>query len=265
MVGAHNGNVVNNVQMRELFIREGLTVRGTNDGETCVHAVERHFDRNGGGWSTLSAPPTTTWRATMPLSSPTGTITGVRHQEGQRSGRRPGRGLFLRLVRPAQHPAPDTPGAVHPRRRNRRALARAGRVCTASTTARIDRQAERYDGPIEVAEKGGYPHFMLKEIHEQPAVAGELLHLLNGSRHVDRFLDGCGRPATGRSIWSAADQLPRLPARCVLLQSIGRGGRRAGAGAAVHRAVRPAASARRIRPCLSARAARPRTCSTRSR
>ena len=48
MVGAHNGNVVNNVQMRELFIREGLTVRGTNDGETCVHAVERHFDRNGG-------------------------------------------------------------------------------------------------------------------------------------------------------------------------------------------------------------------------
>ncbi|MEJ2210334.1 MAG: glutamine--fructose-6-phosphate transaminase (isomerizing), partial [Anaerolineae bacterium] len=48
MVGAHNGNVVNNVQMRELFLREGLTVRGTNAGETCVHAVERHFDRNGG-------------------------------------------------------------------------------------------------------------------------------------------------------------------------------------------------------------------------
>jgi glucosamine 6-phosphate synthetase-like amidotransferase/phosphosugar isomerase protein len=47
MVGAHNGNVVNNVQMRERFIREGLTVRGTNDGETCVHAVERYFDRNG--------------------------------------------------------------------------------------------------------------------------------------------------------------------------------------------------------------------------
>jgi len=55
--------------------------------------------------------------------------------------------------------------------------------------SRIERQAEWYDGPIEVAEKGGYPHFMLKEIHEQPTVAGELLHLLNGSRHVGRFLD----------------------------------------------------------------------------
>jgi glucosamine--fructose-6-phosphate aminotransferase (isomerizing) len=39
-----------------------------------------------------------------------------------------------------------------------------------------------------VAEKGGYPHFMLKEIHEQPVVAGELLHLLNSSPHVERFL-----------------------------------------------------------------------------
>ena len=30
---------------------------------------------------------------------------------------------------------------------------------------------------------------MLKEIHEQPAVAGELLHLLNRSPHVERFLE----------------------------------------------------------------------------
>jgi glucosamine--fructose-6-phosphate aminotransferase (isomerizing) len=30
---------------------------------------------------------------------------------------------------------------------------------------------------------------MLKEIHEQPLVAGELLHLLNSSPHVNRFLD----------------------------------------------------------------------------
>jgi len=55
--------------------------------------------------------------------------------------------------------------------------------------SRIERSAEWYAGPIEVAEKGGYPHFMLKEIHEQPAVVGELLHLLNSSPHVDRFLE----------------------------------------------------------------------------
>ena len=45
MVGAHNGNVVNNVELREQFIAEGMTVRSQNDGETCVHAVERYINR----------------------------------------------------------------------------------------------------------------------------------------------------------------------------------------------------------------------------
>ena len=43
MVGAHNGNVVNNVELRAQFISEGMTVRSQNDGETCVHAVERYI------------------------------------------------------------------------------------------------------------------------------------------------------------------------------------------------------------------------------
>src|SRR5690349_1302566 len=45
MVGAHNGNVVNNVELRAQFIAEGMTVRSQNDGETCVHAVERYINR----------------------------------------------------------------------------------------------------------------------------------------------------------------------------------------------------------------------------
>src|SRR5512136_915524 len=45
MVGAHNGNVVNNVELRQQFIAEGMVVRSTNDGESCVHAVERYIDR----------------------------------------------------------------------------------------------------------------------------------------------------------------------------------------------------------------------------
>src|SRR5512143_3559739 len=39
MVGAHNGNVVNNVELRKQFSAEGMTVRSLNDGESCVHAV----------------------------------------------------------------------------------------------------------------------------------------------------------------------------------------------------------------------------------
>ena len=48
IVGAHNGNVVNNVELRQLFLSEGLTVRSMNDGESCVHAVERYVNRGEG-------------------------------------------------------------------------------------------------------------------------------------------------------------------------------------------------------------------------
>ena len=45
LVGAHNGNVVNNVELRQQFMAEGLTVRSQNDGESCVHAVERYINK----------------------------------------------------------------------------------------------------------------------------------------------------------------------------------------------------------------------------
>src|SRR4030042_4461248 len=45
MVGAHNGNVVNNLELRQEFIEEGMIVRSDNDGETCVHAVERYISK----------------------------------------------------------------------------------------------------------------------------------------------------------------------------------------------------------------------------
>ena len=37
--------MVNNVELREQFIAEGMTVRSQNDGESCVHAVERYINK----------------------------------------------------------------------------------------------------------------------------------------------------------------------------------------------------------------------------
>jgi glucosamine--fructose-6-phosphate aminotransferase (isomerizing) len=42
---------------------------------------------------------------------------------------------------------------------------------------------------MEAAAKSGFAHFMLKEIHEQPAVARELLHLFHPSPHVARMIE----------------------------------------------------------------------------
>jgi glucosamine--fructose-6-phosphate aminotransferase (isomerizing) len=190
MVGAHNGNVVNNVQMRELFLREGLTVRGTNDGETCVHAVERHLDRNGGDM--LAAI-----RAAYDDLEGDYAFVITRRDEQRLYAIKKGSGLVAGLGDGLSCVSSDLPSILPITRRIVRIDD--GEIVVLSPGAvelydvhdgrRIERQAERYDGPIEVAEKGGYPHFMLKEIHEQPVVAGELLRLLNSSRHVGRFLD----------------------------------------------------------------------------
>ncbi len=190
MVGAHNGNVVNNVQLRELFIREGLTVRGTNDGETCVHAVERHFDRNGGDMLAAICA------AYQDLEGDYAFV--ITHRDEHRLyAIKKGSGLVAGLGDGFTCVSSDLPSILPLTRQV--LYIRDGEIVVLSPDgielfgvhdgAAIDRDLEWYDGPIEVAEKGGYPHFMLKEIHEQPVVVGELLHLLNSSRHVGRFLD----------------------------------------------------------------------------
>jgi glucosamine--fructose-6-phosphate aminotransferase (isomerizing) len=190
MVGAHNGNVVNNVQMRELFIREGLTVRGTNDGETCVHAVERHFDRNGGDM--LAAI-----RAAYDDLEGDYAFVITHNDEHRLYAIKKGSGLVAGLGEGQNCVSSDLPSILPLTRRILHIRDGEIVVLSPDTVALysvhdgtpIEREEEWYDGPIEIAEKGGYPHFMLKEIHEQPTVASELLHLLNGSPHVDRFLD----------------------------------------------------------------------------
>jgi glucosamine--fructose-6-phosphate aminotransferase (isomerizing) len=53
----------------------------------------------------------------------------------------------------------------------------------------IERLPEVNEESMEIAQKGGFPHFMLKEIHEQSHVATELLHVLDKSLDVDAFIE----------------------------------------------------------------------------
>ena len=196
MVGAHNGNVVNNVQMRELFIREGLTVRGTNDGETCVHAVERHFDRQGDGKGDGRSRMLSAIRAAYDDLEGDYSFVITHRDDHRLYAIKKGSGLVAGLAEGLACVSSDLPSILPLTRRILRVYD--GEIVVLSPGAvelynvhdgaRIVREEEWYDGPIEVAEKGGYPHFMLKEIHEQPVVAGELLHLLNSTPHMDRFL-----------------------------------------------------------------------------
>ncbi len=198
LVGAHNGNVVNNVELRQQFLAEGMTVRSTNDGETCVHAVERYV---GQGYDMVEAIR----RAYQDLEGDYAFVIG-RVGEDRLYAFKKGSGLVVGLVAGATCVSSDLPSILPLTRRILRVqdgeivILWADRVelRRVEDGSLIAREVEEITASMDWAEKGGYSHFMLKEIHEQPRVAGELLHLLEASPHVSPVVE---RMATARHLY----------------------------------------------------------------
>jgi glucosamine--fructose-6-phosphate aminotransferase (isomerizing) len=184
LVGAHNGNVVNNFELRQQFIAEGMTVRSTNDGESCVHAVERYVNK---GHDMVEAIR----RAYHDLAGDYAFVIG-RVGEDKLYAIKKGSGLVAGIAEGFTCISSDLPSILPLTRRILRVndgeiviLHPDGlQLRRVDDGKAIEREAQEITESMEAAAKGGYPHFMLKEIHEQPQVAGELLHLLEASRDV---------------------------------------------------------------------------------
>lgn len=192
MVGAHNGNVVNNVELRQQFIAEGMTVRSHNDGESCVHAVERYLDR---GFDFIEAIR----RAYQDLQGDYAYVIG-RINEDKLYAIKKGSGLVVGIGEGFTCVSSDLPSILPLTRKILRIqdgeiiTLWANRVELRSVVdgRLIEREPELVTETMEAVQKGGYAHFMLKEIHEQPQVAREVLHMLAGSMEVKRVLDAIG-------------------------------------------------------------------------
>jgi len=188
LVGAHNGNVVNNVELREQFIAEGLTVRSQNDGETCVHAVERYLNR---GYEFIDAIRL----AYGDLEGDYAFVIG-RINDDKLYAFKKGSGMVVGIGDGFTCVSSDLP-SILPLTRNvirpqdgEIVTLWADRVEVRSVKdgKLIDRQPETVTESMDAVQKGGYPHFMLKEIHEQAQAARELLHVLNSNREVEALI-----------------------------------------------------------------------------
>jgi glucosamine--fructose-6-phosphate aminotransferase (isomerizing) len=189
MVGAHNGNVVNNVQLRQAFLDEGMVVRSTNDGESCVHAVERYRRQ---GDDMLGAIR----RAAGDLEGDYAFVIGAADDD-RLYAIKMGSGLVVGVFEDGTCCSSDLPSILPLTDRILRVedgeivvlCGQGVELRRVSDGALIERDVEVFAEGMEVAEKGGYSHFMLKEIHEQPKVAGDLIHLLEASPHVNPMID----------------------------------------------------------------------------
>jgi len=185
MVGAHNGNVVNNIELRQQFIAEGMTVRSENDGETCVHAVERYISK---GYEFIDAIRL----AYGDLEGDYSFVIG-RMDDDKLYAFKKGSGMVVGLGDGFTCVSSDLPSLLPLTRTVIRPLD--GEIVTmwpdrvelrsVKDGRLIEREPEQVTDTMDAVQKGGYPHFMLKEIYEQPQVATELLHLLDKSPEVD--------------------------------------------------------------------------------
>jgi glucosamine--fructose-6-phosphate aminotransferase (isomerizing) len=203
MVGAHNGNVVNHIELTQEFEAEGMIVRSENDGETCVHAVERYVNQ---GMSMIDAIR----HAYGVLGGDYAFVIGKKGEDCLFAFKK-GSGLVAGIAEGATCVSSDLPSILP--LTNRILRVHDGEILTlypdiielrrVEDGLLIERDIELVIESMESAQKGGYDHFMLKEIHEQPIVAGELIHVLDDSpdvlQMVERmagarqlYLIGCG-------------------------------------------------------------------------
>lgn len=189
LVGAHNGNVVNNVELRQQFIAEGMTVRSQNDGESCVHAVERYLNK---GYDFIDAIRL----AYGDLQGDYAFVIGQINDDKLYAFKK-GSGLVAGIGEGFTCVSSDLPSILPLTRRIVRlndgeiVILWADHIELRSVKdgARLEREPEIVTESMDAVQKGGYPHFMLKEIHEQSQVGRELLHMLESSREVETVLE----------------------------------------------------------------------------
>ncbi len=164
-------------------------MRSENDGETCVHAVERYLNR---GYEFIDAIRL----AYGDLEGDYAFVIG-RANDDKLYAFKKGSGMVVGIGEGFTCVSSDLPSILPLTRTVIRpqdgeiVTLWADRVEIRSVKDGkvIDRQPEVVTETMDAVQKGGYPHFMLKEIHEQAQVARELLHLLEASGEVEAVIE----------------------------------------------------------------------------
>src|SRR5690242_5068806 len=167
----HNGIIENYAELRSELEREGHTFKSETDTEVLSHLIERAYSGEAHGDLTQAV------RLALQQVSGAYAIAVVSAEQpdvlvGARLGGGP---LVVGLGEGQQFLASDIPAIL---KHTRRILVLdEGEIATLRphevSLIRLDgsplqREPLTINWDVEAAEKGGYPHFMLKEIHEQP-------------------------------------------------------------------------------------------------
>jgi glucosamine--fructose-6-phosphate aminotransferase (isomerizing) len=176
----HNGIIENCSVLRDLLLREGHTFRSDTDTEVLAHLIERFHERG--------KPLEKAVRVALNMVKGTYGLAVICSDEPDKLvAARHGSPLVLGVGTDEYFVASDVPAIMSHTRDV--VYMNDGEVAVLTpdgfSTVTLDdqeviKEVDRITWDLEMAEKGGFPHFMLKEIHEQPrsiknAMAGRVV------------------------------------------------------------------------------------------
>jgi glucosamine--fructose-6-phosphate aminotransferase (isomerizing) len=206
---AHNGIIENAGALRERLIKQGHAFKSETDTEVIAHLIEEEYDGDIGEAvrAALRHVEGTYGLAVLSLDNPDQVVAA-----------RMGSPLLVGINDGELFVASDAAAVVGHTRRviylddgEMVTISRDGYVMRDLENTHVDKTVDEISWDLKEIEKGGYPHFMLKEIFEQPeairnamrgrlqlsegtAVLGGLSHIdEDGWRNFDRIvLTACG-------------------------------------------------------------------------
>jgi glucosamine--fructose-6-phosphate aminotransferase (isomerizing) len=187
IVGAHNGNIINTKELIQEYEKKGHVFQGENDGEVVVHVVEEGLRNKkdldfaiqkagtilkGDYAYVIAEKESDKMYCVKKYSS---LYLGVGKNFICCSSDLPSIIQFTDMIVPIYH------GEYVEYSWN------AYQIKKLDSGQKVERQAERCLLDVEQAQKGEFPHFMLKEIHEQPEKAQAVIDFLTESSQTDEF------------------------------------------------------------------------------
>ncbi len=189
LIGAHNGNIINTPALRLRLISTGHRLKGENDGEIILHIIEDYLkvDNDMINAIVLSAKDLEGDFAFI--------VTKV--DEDKMFVVKKGSSLFLGVGEDFICASSDLASILDLTKKivvmKDNEFAEFGNdyfiVRDLLSGKVLDREPTETELDISTVEKGSYPHFMLKEIHESPSKAKALIGLLSGNTVYEEGVD----------------------------------------------------------------------------
>ena len=163
----HNGIIENHAALRKLLEAEGHVFASETDTETLAHLIEKHLDGRTLGEAVgraLQLVEGTYGIAVVSADHPN-TLVGARHGSPLVIGVGDGETFLASDGTPLRE---HTQRVVYLDEGEMVVIDEDGYRTFTVEGESVDKQVEELNWDLEQIEKAGYPHFMLKEIHEQP-------------------------------------------------------------------------------------------------